>query len=126
MDITPLVPEGRQIVQSYGAGRFKISGIAYQGSVIVFPERTFSWPIAQVDDIDLGSLAPVLEAEPPVDILLVGCGAMMKLLPNDLRQSCRSRGIGVDVMDTGAACRTYNVLLAEARRVAAALVALDP
>lgn len=112
------------MVHSYGNGRFRISQIEYQGSVLVLPERTLSWDVEHVEDVTLASLAPVFQADPPVEILLVGCGPLMQLLPRDLRDACRHRGFGVDVMDTGAACRTYNVLVAEGRRVAAALVAL--
>lgn len=124
MDITPLIPQDRQVVHSYGNGRFRISQIEYQGSVLVLPERTLSWDVDGVADVSLASLEPVFSAEPPIEILLVGCGAMMQLLPRELRDACRHRGFGVDVMDTGAACRTFNVLIAEGRRVAAALVAL--
>ena len=125
LDITPLVPEDRQIVQSYGSGRFKVSRIEYQGSIIVLPGRTLSWDIAIHDDINIGSLAAVLEEEPRIEILLIGCGQMMQLLPRELTDTCRQKGLAVDAMDTGAACRTYNILAAEGRRVAAGLVALD-
>lgn len=125
MDITPLVPEDRQIVQSYGSGRFKVSRIEYQGSIIVLPGRTLSWDIAIHDDINIDSLAAVLQEEPRIEILLIGCGQMMQLLPRSLTDTCRQKGLAVDAMDTGAACRTYNILAAEGRRVAAGLVALD-
>ena len=125
LDITPLVPEDRQIVQSYGSGRFKVSRIEYQGSIIVLPGRTLSWDIAIHDDINIDSLAAVLQEEPRIEILLIGCGQMMQLLPRSLTDTCRQKGLAVDAMDTGAACRTYNILAAEGRRVAAGLVALD-
>ena len=124
MDITPLVPEGRQIVQSYGSGRFKVSQIEFEGSIIVLPERTISWAIDSLDDINLETLSPVLEVEPQIEILLIGCGAMMQLLPKQLTDTCRQQGLAVDPMDTGAACRTYNILASEGRRVAAGLGAL--
>ena len=124
MDITPLVPEGRQIVQSYGSGRFKVSQIEFEGSIIVLPERTISWAIDSLEDINLETLSPVFEVEPQIEILLIGCGAMMQLLPKQLTDTCRQRGLAVDPMDTGAACRTYNILASEGRRVAAGLVAL--
>ena len=125
LDITPLVPEDRQIVQSYGTGRFKVSRIEYQGSIIVLPGRTLSWHIAKHDDINIKNLVAVLEEEPRIEILLIGCGQMMQLLPRELIDACRRKGLAVDAMDTGAACRTYNILAAEGRRVAAGLVALD-
>ena len=125
MEITPLVPENRQTVQSYGIGRFKVSQIEYESSVIVLPLRTLSWGVKALNDINFQNLAPVLEDNPPIDILLIGCGKSMQLLPRDFSDRWRQNSIAVDAMDTGAACRTYNILSAEGRRVAAALVALD-
>ena len=125
LDITPLVPEDRQIVQSYGTGRFRVSRIEYQGSIIVLPGRTVSWHIVKHDDINIKNLVAVLEEVPRIEILLIGCGQMMQLLPRELTDACRREGLAVDAMDTGAACRTYNILAAEGRRVAAGLVALD-
>jgi len=125
LDITPLVPEGRQIVQSYGSGRFKVSQIEYQGSIIVLPRRTLSWEISIPDDISIRSLTSVLSEEPKIEILLIGSGKMMQMMPRKLTEVCRQKGLAVDAMDTGAACRTYNILAAEGRRVAAGLVALD-
>jgi len=124
MDITPDIPQDRQVIESYGEGRFRISGRAHQGSVLVFPDRTLAWPVAAMDALTMDALAEVVAARPPVEILLIGCGPKLALLPGPLRQALRAQGIGCDTMDTGAACRTYNVLLAESRRVAAALIAL--
>ncbi len=124
MEITPEIPQDRQVIESYGEGRFRISGRAYTGSVLVFPDRTLAWPVASMPDLSMDALADVVAAAPPVEILLIGCGAKLALLPGPLRQALREHGIGCDTMDTGAACRTYNVLLAESRRVAAALIAL--
>ena len=125
LDISPLKPEGQQIVQSYGSGHFKVSRIDYQGSVIVLPKQTISWDVNVLDDVNLGSLAPVLAEEPCIEILLIGCGEAMQLLPRSLMDTCRQKGLAIDTMDTGAACRTYNILAAEGRRVAAGLVALS-
>ena len=125
MDITPLVPEDRQIVQSYGSGRFKVSHIDYQGSIIVLPRKTLSWNILVPDEISFESLSIVIEEEPRIEILLIGCGKVMKLLPRNLMKELRHIGLAADTMDTGAACRTYNVLAAEGRRVAAGMIALN-
>jgi uncharacterized protein len=119
------VPEDRQIVQSYGSGHFKISRIDYQGSIIVLPNQTIPWGVSILDDVNLESLTPVLAADPRIEILLIGCGEMMQLLPRSLMDTCRQKGLAIDAMDTGAACRTYNILAAEGRRVAAGLVALS-
>jgi uncharacterized protein len=124
MDITPDIPEDRQVIEGYGDGRFRISGQDHEGSVLVFPDRTLAWPVTTMSALTLDSLAPVLAAEPAVEILLIGCGARLEQLPSSLRQALRDNGIACDSMDTGAGCRTYNILLADSRRVAAALIAL--
>ena len=124
MEITPEIPGDRQVIESYGEGRFRISGAAHTGSVLVFPDRTLQWGVSSMDALSMEMLGPVADAEPPVEILLIGCGARLTLVPPALRSALRDRGIGCDAMDTGAACRTFNVLLAESRRVAAALIAL--
>ncbi len=124
MDITPLIPTGRQLIQRYGDGGFRISGQRFDGSVIVFRERTLNWRVSAIEGIDPENLRPVLEAEEKVGILLVGCGTSARPLPGALRQTLRQAGIVLELMDTGAACRTFNVLLAEDRLVAAALIAV--
>jgi uncharacterized protein len=124
LDITPLIAEGRQIIEGYGDGKFRIAGTVHTGSVIVLPTVTVAWPLAAIAGLDLASLQPVVDAEPAIEVLLVGCGPRLVPLPSALKQALRQRGIGADPMDTGAACRTFNVLLAEERRVAAALIAV--
>ena len=124
MEITPAIPQGRQVIDSYGPGRFRISSVTYAGSVLVFPERTQAWPVTTMAGLALDSLSDVLAAEPPVEILLIGCGPRLVPIPGTLKNALRARGIGSDAMDTGAACRTFNILLSESRRVAAALIAL--
>lgn len=120
MDVTPLVARDRQVVESYGANGFRVSGVAYDGAILVLPQATQAWPVGALGDASAANLAPVVEAA--VQILLLGCGRRMVPVPPALRQELRAHGIVIDAMDTGAACRTYNVLLAEDRRVAAALL----
>ena len=122
MDITPLVPEGRQIIESYGDDGFKISGERYQGPVIVWPEGVESWAVRDIASASIETLEAVFSAEPPIEILLIGSGAAFEMAPPELRAALGGRGLSIESMDTGAACRTYNVLMAEDRRVAAALI----
>ena len=126
MDVTPLIPAGRQLVESYGDGRFRIGGRVFDGSVIVFSDRTLAWPVGEASAATVESLAEVAAAgqDGTVDLLLIGCGQRTALIPGAVRQSLRDSGVVTEVMDTGAACRTYNVLAAEGRRVAAALIAV--
>ncbi|HUL04755.1 MAG TPA: Mth938-like domain-containing protein [Candidatus Acidoferrum sp.] len=126
MDVTPLIPAGRQIVESYGGGRFRVSGQVFEGAILVLTDRTTAWAAPDIAGATIESLAAVADAARAgaVDLLLVGCGARMAPLPPGLRQAFRELGVVMEPMDTGAACRTYNVLMAEGRRVAAALIAI--
>ena len=124
MAITPGVPAGRQLIQGYHPGGFRIAGSAHAGSVLVLPERTFPWPVQAPDQVTPESLAPIVVAAPAVELLILGLGPRFLPVAAELRLSLKERGIALEAMDTGAACRTYNVLLAEERRVAAALIAL--
>ena len=116
-----------QVVERYGAGKFQISGVTYTSSVLVFPERTVSWPVTDFSEVDDAALAPVLVesgVSEGIELLLLGCGARMELVPQALRAPLRADGIVIEPMDTGAAARTFNLLLSEDRRVAAALIVL--
>lgn len=126
MDLTPLIPAGRQIIESYGEGRFRISGTAIEGSILVFPDRTLPWSVGSSEAITPESLEEVVRAGQAgtVNILLLGCGQRMAMVPSALRERLRAAGVVMEPMDTGAACRTYNVLMAEGRQVAAALIAV--
>lgn len=121
MDLTPLVPVGRQVIDSYRPSGFKVSGIVFDGAILVLPQRTQAWSPRSIGEVTLASLEPILTPG-AVELLLLGCGRRMVLVPAELRRALRGHGIVIDAMDTGAACRTYNVLLAEDRRVAAALL----
>jgi len=90
----------------------------------VLPDRALPWAVLTPQAITAENLEPVARAAPPVQVLIVGCGARGVLLPAALRGAMRARGIVLEAMDTGAACRTYNVLVSEDRRVAAALIAV--
>lgn len=125
MDITPYVAQDAKVIQRYGPGRFTISGEVFTGPVLITPTSVQAWTGEPLDQWDAADLALVFAIEPPVDILLIGTGAAMAMVPHGLRGLLRAKGIGCDGMDTGAACRTYNVLLAEARRVAAVLIAVS-
>ncbi|MBV8168888.1 MAG: Mth938-like domain-containing protein [Alphaproteobacteria bacterium] len=123
MDVTPVIPGGRLFVEGYGAGRFRIGGVTHEGAVLVLRTRALAWPVASLADITADSLAPVISAG-DVAVLLLGCGARMAPVPTPVRERLRAAGVVIEPMDTGGACRTYNVLLAEDRQVAAALLPL--
>ena len=125
MDVTPLVPEGRQVVEGYGDGGFRVSGTLWRGPVIVFPDRTVAWPGGSMSGLSLAMLEPALAVDEVPEILLLGCGARAGFVSPALRAAIRSAGPVLESMGTGAACRTYNVLLSEGRRIAAALIPVD-
>ena len=118
MQLIPQAREGHQIIERYAASGFRVSGAVYLGPVLVFPDRTEAWaePAFTVE-----GLAPVL-AHGGIELLLLGCGRRIAPVSAELRTALKSGGIKVEPMDTGAACRTYNMLAAEDRRIAAALL----
>jgi uncharacterized protein len=124
MEIEPLAPEGTLLVQGYRPGGFTIAGRRHAGGIIITPERVLPWPVAAAAEITAASLEPLRSADTPVDLLIVGMGARFTLLPPQLRAELRGWGIAAETMATPAACRTYNVLAIESRRVAAALLAM--
>jgi uncharacterized protein len=127
MDVTPLIPQGRQIIDGYGDGGFRVSGQRIEGSVIVFPDKVTTWTVGEIGTLSAGSLDAVSAAgrAGTVELRLIGTGARMTQIDRTLRQTLRADGVVIEAMDTGAACRTYNVLMAEGRRVAAALIAVS-
>ncbi len=124
MDITPQVDAGGQLINSYGDGGFRISGRRYEGSVLVLFDRVVPINLLRINDLT-PQFVDEFEGESLPQILLVGCGDSMGLVPNDVTAALRDRGVVVEPMDTGAACRTYNVLLTEGRRAAALLIATE-
>ena len=102
-------------VEGYGPGFFRLGGEVHQGAVVTGPKGTGSW--GGYDD-----LAPLLALAAEIDVLFVGTGAEIAHIPAEMRAPLEEAGIGVEVMNSPAACRTYNVLLSEGRRVALALI----
>lgn len=102
-------------IDGYGPGMFRIAGQVLAGPVLVLPERALVWG-GLADD------APLLALAGQIDVLFCGMGAEIAHLPRPLRAALEAVGLGVEVMNTPAACRTYNVCLSEGRRVAAALL----
>jgi uncharacterized protein len=118
MDLTPLVKPGLQMVERYGPGGFRVGGTIYKTPILIFPERTLEWPEGALSE---AGLAAIVE-DGAVELLLLGLGRRIAPVPAALRQALKRCGIAVEPMDTGAACRTFNVVVAEDRRVAAALL----
>lgn len=100
-------------IDGYGPGFFRVGGKAYDGAVLVLPNSVAPW--GGYEDV-----AALLALK--VDVLFIGTGAQTTYLPKPLLEALQEAGIGFEPMASPAACRTYNVLLAEGRRIAAALL----
>ena len=124
MDVTPLVPADRTLIRGYGDGGFTIKGVRWEGSVLILPDRVLPWTVTAMAGLTLESLAPLLTADDKPEFLVLGCGPQLTLLPPPLQGAIRAAGLVVEPMDTGAACRTWNVVLTEGRKAAAALIAV--
>lgn len=112
-------------IDAYGNGGFRFGGMSHRGSLLCFPDGIWAWPVASVADLTAVSLAPVFAHQGSIDVFLIGAGRDPWVLPAPLRALFRERSISVDVMATGAAVRTYNILLAENRRAGVGLIAVD-
>lgn len=116
---------GRPPLDAYGNGGFRFADMSHRGSILCLPSGVFAWRPNDADGLTVDDFARVLAEAEAIEILLVGTGDELRRLPASLRQALRDARIRPEPMSTGAAVRTYNVLLAEDRAVAAALVAVE-
>lgn len=124
MEIHPLRAGERLTVEGYGAGTFKVAGGEVTGSMLIRAQRFDPWPVDDAGALDDAAIAPLTAMAGEIDVLLVGTGDKLVAPGGGLRRRLRDAGVGVEIMTTPAACRTYNLLVAEGRRVAAAVVAM--
>ena len=115
---------GRAPIEAYGNNGFRFAGMSHRGSILCLPSGVYGWQPADPRKLTAADFAPILSEVEEIEILLVGTGMDLSPLSADARAAFREKGISADPMSTGAAVRTYNVLLAEDRAVAAALVAV--
>jgi uncharacterized protein len=111
-------------IDAYGKGGFAFAGMSHRGSLLCLPEAIWAWDVTKAQQIDKYSLERVFAAANGIDTLLVGTGTEVWLPPPELRQAFRTVRIVLDTMQTGPAVRTYNIMIGERRRVAAALIAV--
>ncbi len=111
-------------IEAYGNGGFAFAGMSHRGSLLCLPDAIWGWPVTSPAEIDRTSLERVFAAAGSIDTLIIGTGTGVWLPPSDLRQALRAAGIVLDPMQTGPAIRTYNIMMGERRRVAAALIAV--
>jgi uncharacterized protein len=117
-------PAQVQVIRTYGPGRFLISDREWHEPVLVTPTVTTPWKVTRAEELSPAGLAALKDAPVPTELLVLGCGARAVFVPPALRAELKAAGLALEVVDTGSACRIYNVLLAEGRRVAAALIPL--
>ena len=120
---TPHLPQPAPI-DAYGDGGFRFGGMSHRGSLLCFPDGIWAWPVGDPNQLNEGSLAAAFDRAQALDFFLIGAGRDPWPLPEALRQRFRDLSLSVDTMPTGAAVRTYNILLAENRRVGAGLIAV--
>jgi uncharacterized protein len=111
-------------IDAYGDGGFRFGGMSHRGSLLCFPDGIWAWPVGDPEQLNEDTLAAVFDRAQALDFFLIGAGRDPWPLPEVLRQRFRDLSLSVDTMPTGAAVRTYNILLAENRRVGAGLIAV--
>lgn len=116
---------GRHPIDAYGNGGFRFADMSHRGSILALPSGIRAWDVTGADGFTPEAFAAVLDERRAIDVLLIGAGREVRVLPDPLVWMFREARIGVEVMATGAAARTYNIMLGEGRPVAAALVAVD-
>ncbi|MBP1887011.1 Mth938-like domain-containing protein [Sinorhizobium mexicanum] len=115
---------GRAPIDAYGNGGFRFADMSHRGSVLMLPSGIYAWDAVEGDLLSVDKFKRVLDEAREIEVLLVGTGREIRPLPAELKATLRAQNISSDPMSTGAAVRTYNVMLAEARAVAAALIAV--
>ena len=116
--------DGRNLFTGYGPGYVSVNGTRWETSVLVLSDRVERWDVKGFDALTEASFVAL--AQLPIEILLLGTGPILRFPHPRLTQALRDAGIGLEAMDTSAACRTYNFLLDEGRRVGAALLVEPP
>ena len=118
---------GRAAIDAYGNGGFRFAGMSHKGSILALPSGMWAWQAETGRALTMDALSRVM-AEPrgeEFQFLLLGTGATQAFPSLEIRRAFLDAGLGLDVMSTGAACRTFNVLLAEGRPVGGAFLAVD-
>lgn len=119
---TATAPTGPLTIDSYRPGGFTIGGRRHDGPVLLFEAEVVAWGAREVAELTIADFGAVIDAEPRPEILILGSGDRFVMANPSLRDQLRAHGIALECMASAAACRTYNLLRAEDRRVAAALL----
>ncbi|KQS74414.1 hypothetical protein ASG25_00440 [Rhizobium sp. Leaf384] len=115
---------GRAPIDAYGNGGFRFAGMSHRGSLLLLPSGIYGWEKEEGEALTAADFERVLAEAGDIEVILVGTGANIRPLAADVKTALRNNAISSDPMSTGAAVRTYNIMLAEERNVAAALIAV--
>jgi uncharacterized protein len=110
-------------IDAYGNGAFRFAGLSHRGSLLCLPDGIWAWSVAAPDAVTPETLRLVFDSAARLDLFILGTGRDPWIVPPALRERFREHGLKWEAMPTSAAIRTYNVLIAEGRRVAAGLIA---
>ena len=113
------------LIDAYGNGGFRFGGMSHRGSLMCLPDGIWAWPVADAVGLTTGAFELAFARGEALDVFLIGAGRDPWPIPQRLRERFHTLQVSVDAMPTGAAVRTYNILLAENRRVGAGLIAVD-
>lgn len=115
----------RAAIDAYGNGGFRFAGMSHRGSLMILASGCYAWDVTEASDLTPEHFARALAEKGDIGFVLLGTGRRQVFPARAVRDAFASAGIGLEAMDTGAALRTFNVLLGEGRPVAAALIAVD-
>lgn len=118
MDFIEAHYPGRPHVESYGNDGFRFGGGSHKGALLFLPDGVISWEADDAAGFVLAHFEPVFQQAADIELFLLGSGDQLVFPAPDIRQAFAAHHVGIEVMNTGAACRTYNVLLSENRAVA--------
>jgi uncharacterized protein len=112
-------------IEGFGKGGFRFAGMSHRGSLLCLPSGIWAWPVVRVEDVNEKSLTAVFNAFAEIGLFLIGAGHAPWIMPAPLHARFHALKISIEVMRTGTAVSTYNILLGEGRRVAAGFIAVD-
>ena len=116
---------GRHLIDAYGNGGFRFAEMSHRGSILALPSGIMVWLPEAPAAVTPESIDPILREAAEIEFVLFGTGSEIGALPGPVATRLHEAGLGLEAMQTGAAARTYNILLAENRKIAAALIAVD-
>jgi uncharacterized protein len=112
--------EGQHLFSGHGPGYVAVNRVRYETHIVVTPASVTEWTVTGFDTLSAADFAPVLALKP--EVVIFGTGRIMRFPARELALALAAAGIGLEVMDSGAACRTYNILAGEERKVVAAIL----